>query len=539
MSPCRFGVLARLQLSKIKGREHTRHGDNWMSINKRANILIFCTDEQRSDHLGCMGHPVLKTPNIDRIASEGALFRNCYSSSPVCMPARATMFTGLTNRVTGVRSNGVSLPEDIPTLPGLLAGAGYRTHSVGKLHLKTWGKPGGVDITEVETPEQNPERREYWNRGLIKKSPDNYYGFQTQDSAHGHVDYINGDYKTWLDKHHPGAFAGYACDNADPGPLAIDPELHYNHWIADRSIDFIQEQGRNDRPFFLWCSFPDPHEPFAAVRKWSDVYADVPIELSQNSLELSPESRSDTMNAVGLGTEVHDPAHVKACIRQTYAMVSHVDEQVGRVLSVLETSGKESDTIVVFISDHGDQLGEHGLFFKGIYPYDAHAHIPFVVKVPWSSRKGTVVEDVVSMLDLVPTVLDLVGVEQPEDELMGDWWRDRHGPVAPSLPGEVLSPVLLYGARPDRRNALVEYDTETTTAFDLLQMRTLVTNEYKLVYYVPNNEVMLFDRGNDPGEMTNLAGRADYRSVVSDLLMQLLHEISRTESRRPRQICGA
>lgn len=508
-------------------------------INEPPNILVFCTDEQRSDHLGCMGHPILKTPNIDRIAAEGALFRNCYSSSPACMPARATMITGLTNRASGVRSNGISLPEDIPTLPGLLAEAGYRTHSVGKLHLKTWGKPAGFDVTEVETPEDNPERRIFWDKGMIKNSPDNYYGFQTQDSAQGHVNYINGDYKTWLDETHPGAFDGYAYKKSDPKALEIEPELHYNNWIADRSIDFIQEQSGKDQPFFLWCSFPDPHEPFAAVKKWSDAYADVEIELPQSSTELSPKSQSETMNAIGLGTEPQDREYIEKCTRQTYGMISHIDEQIGRVLDSLEDSGMAENTLVMFISDHGDQLGEHGLFYKGLYPYDAHAHIPFVVKVPWSAQKGMVVEDVVSMLDLVPTVLDLAGVDQPEDELISDWWREKHQPVAPSLPGEALTPVLLNGGRPERRNALVEFDSDLETAFDLLQMRSLVTNEYKLVYYAPGNEIMLFDRKKDPCEMNNLAQGPEYQSVVSDLLRQLLCEISRTENRRPRQLCGA
>ena len=224
--------------------------------SERPNLLVFCTDQQCADYLSCMGHPVLRTPNIDRIAAEGAMFRNCYSSCPVCMPARATMFSGLTNRATGVRANGVSLREDIPTLGGLLATAGYRTHSVGKLHLKTWGKPGGFDVTEVETPEQNPERRVFWDKGLIKKSPDNYYGFQTQDSAQGHVNYINGDYKTWLDENHPGAFEGYACSNADPRPLMVAPELHYNHWIADRSIDFIESRAARPSRSSCGARFP-------------------------------------------------------------------------------------------------------------------------------------------------------------------------------------------------------------------------------------------------------------------------------------------
>jgi arylsulfatase A-like enzyme len=179
-----------------------------VSRNK-PNILIFCTDQQRADHLGCAGHPVLKTPNIDRIAEQGVRLSSCFCSSPACMPARATMFTGLTNRVHGSRTNGVNLPEDAVTLPAILADNGYRTHAVGKLHLNAWSqKAPGVDIAKVETPEENPERLTHWTNGSIKKFPDNYYGFQTVDVTIGHVSYINGDYKVWLDENHPGAYKG-------------------------------------------------------------------------------------------------------------------------------------------------------------------------------------------------------------------------------------------------------------------------------------------------------------------------------------------
>lgn len=513
----------------------------------RPNILIFCTDEQCGDHLGCMGHPHVKTPNIDRIAAQGTLFSNCYSSNPVCMPARATLLTGWTSRVHGVVENGIDLDRNIPTLPGILADAGYRTHAVGKLHLA--GR-GGRDIAPGEDVSECPERRIYWDwpnhwRGACyKKFPDNYYGFQTVELAQGHVHYIYGDYVTWLEENHPGAYAGYKCSNADPHPLAIDPELHYNTWIAERSVEFIRTcSGAGDRtsdggatpstghpaPWFLWCSFPDPHEPFAAVRKWSDAYDDVELELARNQLELSPDSRSDTMTRLGLGTEPLDPNLVKKSIRQTYGMISHVDEQVGRVLDTLEALGIADNTVVMFISDHGDQLGEHGLFYKGVYPYDAHAHIPFLAKVPGTARKGRVVEDVVSMLDMVPTVLDLAGVPHPYESTKDD------GKARPDrrLPGEVLTPVLVGDADPVRKNALVETDRRTTN-LGVVQLRMLVTNDYKLVFYAPTREVMLFDRKRDPQELKNLAGDPAFQPVVNAMLKDLLHELSRTEMPQPR-----
>jgi len=249
---------------------------------------------------------------------------------------------------------------------------------------------------------------------------------------------------------------------------------------------------------------------------------------------LSPHNRSKTMEAVGLGTEVYDPEWVRECIRQTYGMMSHVDEQVGRVLDCLEELGIADNTIVMFISDHGDQLGEHGLFYKGVYPYEGHAHIPFLAKVP-GGVKGKVVDDVVSMLDMVPTVLDLAGVDQPGDERDGEW-REKAAPIQPSLPGEVLTPVLTGDGRPVRRNALIEYDAENYAAFEVLQYRSLVTNDFKLVYYAPTNETMLFDRRNDPDETTNLAEDPDHQGVVLEMFKQLTREIARTEARLPRFI---
>ena len=531
------------------------------TVRDRPNVLLFCTDEQRADYLGCMGHPWLHTPHIDRIAAEGTLFRNCFCSSPVCMAARATMFTGLTNRASGVYSNGVPLNPRIPTLPGILAEAGYRTHSVGKLHLQPWG---GRTIAEGEDTRINPERRIYWKwpghweGGIYTKAPDDYYGFQTQDSVGGHVNYAYGDYVTWLEAHHPGAYAGYRCSLEHPAPLAIDPELHYNHWIADRAIAFLRRHAqesaqpsavRNDsavphsalvrrslgeggfrmphsKPFFLWCSFPDPHAPFAAVRKWSDFYKDVDIELPRHALELSPHNRSETMQRMGKGGKVFDPAWLCECIRQTAAMVSHVDEQVGRVWKALEDTGLADNTVVMFISDHGDQLGEHGLCYKIDYPFDGHMRVPFVARIP-GGRRGQVVDDIVSQLDLVPTVLHMAGVPHPDDLRRAETCGEE-GKPPPALPGEALTSVLRDGAQPGRRNALVEHDT-IRGAFETVHMRTLVTNNYKLVFYAPLGETLLFDRRNDPHELTNLAGRPECRDLLNDLLRQLLAELARTE----------
>ncbi|MFU8780978.1 MAG: sulfatase [Kiritimatiellia bacterium] len=523
---------------------------------QRPNVVVFCVDEQRGDHLGCMGHPHVQTPNLDRLAAEGTLFRNCFSSSPVCMPARATMLTGLTNRTTGVYTNGINLDESIPTLPGILAAAGYRTHAAGKLHHKIWG---GRTIAPDEDTSVNPERRIYWDwpghwQGEhYKEFPDNYYGYQTLDICNGHVNYAYGDYVTWLEKEHPGAYAGYKYSNREPKALTIEPDLHYNHWIADRTIDFIREQvaggkevascrlqveGGSDKPFYVWCSFPDPHEPFAAVEKWADVYKDLEIVLPEHTRTLSPENRCEALRQLGLGQAPFDPDWTRECIRQTYGMISHIDEQIGRVLAVLDETGIADNTVVMFISDHGDQLGEHGLFYKGMFPFNAHAHIPFIAKVPGCRIAGNVIEDVVSQLDLVPTVLDLAGVSHPDDLVRQAKSDEPDAELDPALPGEVLTPVLVHGQRPARRNALIELDW-VKGPFRTLQMRTLVKNDYKLAYYAPTQETMLFDRQKDPDERRNVADDPAYAGVVTAMLKELLAELARTEHRACAQNTSA
>lgn len=505
---------------------------------KPPNVIVFCTDEQRWDHVGCNGNRVVQTPNTDRIAAGGVTFTNCHCSHTSCMPSRAAMFSGLTVQAMGLHGCNASIPPDVPTMPHVLADAGYRTHSAGKLHLTSWGRSPFVARRDATDVAAFPERHANWNEGLITESPNNYFGLQTVDMVTGHVNYANADYKVWLEKHHPGAFAKLAASTRSPEPVDIDPELHYNHWIADRSIEFITRQTKRkmNAPFFLWCSFPDPHEPFAAVRKWSDVYRHVEdMDLPPHYGETAPGNRSRTFDGLGTQAEGYSPEYIKRALRETYGMIGHVDEQIGRVMAALEASGQAENTVVIFTSDHGEQHGEHNLLYKGLYPYQGHTRVPFILNVPWaaSEHQGAVVDVPISSgLDLMPTVLDLAGVPQPGAGTVGLDADCR------TLPGESLAAVALSGARPQRQNALVELSTGGADG-KWVQMRKLVTDDYRLVVYFPTQEVLLFDVRNDPDELENIADRLESRAVVADLMAQMLNEISRTErcpaSRRTRR----
>lgn len=494
----------------------------------RPNILIFCVDQHRADHLGCAGNPVVKTPALDALARAGTRFANAYCASPACMPARATMFTGLSNRAHGVRGNGYPLNASIPTLPGLLAGAGYDTYAVGKMHLQNYHSGG--DEQMALSPSLESMKR--WERGELTASTAPYYGFRKLDLVIGHGDYISGDYKTWLDKTAPGEHAKYRT-LWDPGDLDVDPELHYNHWIADRTIAYLEQQRDAQNPFLIWCSFPDPHFPFSAVKQWADRYRDADIRLPPSALEVNLDKEPHTLRAIRK-LETMNPALLREYTVQTYAMISHVDEQIGRVLSTLAERGLDENTVVVFISDHGEQLGEHGGIDKAVYPYNAQAQIPFIVRLPGSTHKGQVVGEIVSQLDLVPTLLDLARVEQPDDPNCAVATRAELAPLLPSLPGESLRPVLECGDAPQRNCALVEYDLERQVAFEQVQIRMLVMPDHKLTLYLPTGELLLFDRRNDPWERKNLAHDPACQGVLAAMLRQMIQEISRTEPRLPR-----
>lgn len=522
---------------------------------RQPNIIVFCTDQQRADHLGCASHPILRTPNIDALAARGVRFTNCFTSYTACMPARGSMLTGLSHRAGGMRSNGVGLPATFPTLPGLLAQAGYRTHAVGKLHLQPWHAPESFDLLKWERPEENPERILHWRNGSIRRSPSNYHGFQTTELAIGHVTDMQGDYRVWLDKTHPGVSQHYYPPETTPasrtagGAAAWDieapEESHYNHWIADRSIAFLGEVDQA-QPFFLWCSFPDPHAPFAALERWAKVYRDADVAVPDGQDEIAPDRLpADLLAARGGATAFTERARAHhARLRdyyvQTYGMISHVDEQIGRVMAELKALGQENNTVILFLSDHGDQLGEHGFLHKGYWPYDGNARIPFILTGPLVDAPGRTVERVVSLLDMVPTLLEAAGVSAPEDPEVNDNFRDQVGGLPNALPGESLwGCVRDAGALPLRGCALVETDDEHVRSTDLLQMRVLVTDDYKLCHYSPSGEVLVFDRRTDPGERRNLARDPGHAELVAQLLARLTVEINRTEARRPRRFSNA
>lgn len=518
---------------------------------QRPNVLVFVTDQQRYDHTGYAGNPLLRTPNIDRIARDGVQFARHYVNNPLCQPARATLFTGLTPRGHGVRTNGIPLDSAIPTMTGALLDAGYRTHASGKLHFQNYFPPRGanVDTTAQRVdPRTDLERRDLWQARRVTKLPSPYYGLESTDFLGFHGDGTFGEYLQWLEQNSPDAVSLLSRGRPRIPPTGADQswksalpsELHYTTWTADRAIGFLEDQDRSGRPFFLWCSFSDPHHPYCPPAPYDDLYdpASVPMPMRRVGEldDLAPFFRQiyETdlqVSGRAEATSISDE-HLREIIAHTYGMIGLIDDNVGRVLNTLSAQGLSKETIVIFMSDHGDMLGDHWLLNKGPFHFEGLLRVPFVWSWPGHFVPGQRTTALSSHLDFAPTVLDLCGVPIPE----GRTPTEREAPaMLPPWPGRSLAGMLTGSGASVREVALIENDEDYLG----LRLRTLVTERWKITTYAGQPFGELFDLVNDPGEMRNRWDDPAYLAVRDELRQRLLDEIVSTDNVLPRRLAHA
>jgi arylsulfatase A-like enzyme len=490
-------------------------------------VLLFCVDEMRADHMGPAGNGIVRTPNLERIAARGTVFERAYCNNPICMPARATMFTGMLPRDHGLVINGQTLRRDVPTLPGILAEAGYRSHAAGKLHLTPW-----VPKTWPADPARYPECIEYWQRGAVSRFPDSYYGFQTVHFVGGHTAYAYGEYLDWV-KERGGDPALLCPEQALPSEvsapgcyhMAMPEELHYNRFIADSTIQLIEESAQEEAaPFFGWCSFPDPHAPVAPPAPYCTMYdpAEIPLPVWREGEiadlpSVYKDVREGTIQPNGSSSEILPEQQYRELIALTYGMITHLDAEIGRVLDALERTGQMENTVIALVADHGDMMGDHHLMWKAFYTFAGCIRIPFILAAP-GGVGGQRSAALVSQIDLLPTVLDLCGVENPAHSV-GETPFPR-GQVRPLrlLPGRSAAGILAGAEERLHEEIVIENDDPSTG----LRPRALVTDRWRLTIYPETGEGELFDLQADPQECRNLYELAEYARVRAELTERLL-----------------
>lgn len=382
-------------------------------MSSRPNILFITADQLRADALGCYGNPVVQTPHIDALAQQGARLTRMFTAYPVCAPNRGSMVTGRYPTIHGLRANGMRLPADELTLMQHLAAYGYRTYGTGKMHFgPQWQFPADG------TPIMDPDPATAYNP---QPQPDElpWYGFDhvmlTEDHRTGpYADYLaQHGYNVW-DELHSASYPQHATV-ASPFP----EEHHQTTWITDRALDALADHPA-EQPFFLWVSYVHPHHPFNPPVPWDTFYdpADMPLpQWDEAEVVAWPEAyqrkffaTSGSHEAVGMCDLTDaDWQRIKAYY---YGMVSQIDHNVGRLIAALEARGALENTVIVFTSDHGDNLGDHRLLFKGT-TFDCVTNVPFIVRAPSVSTGGEA-DPLASTIDLMPTLLDLAGVPMPE-----------------------------------------------------------------------------------------------------------------------------
>jgi arylsulfatase A-like enzyme len=518
---------------------------------KRLNVLCFVLDQLRYDCLGCYGDGVVKTPNIDRLARAGVVFDRAYVANPLCMPARATFFTGLAPRHHGVRSNGIPLQAEVPTMTEALRQAGYHTHSVGKLHLSPYH--AAKDVKRPGNASCWPEGKDAWDSGAITKLPLPYYGLQTADFVGGHCSYVFGEYINWLREKDASMLPAArgeekledlteACGGESAYKSALPEDLHYNRYIAEKTCEFIEARSADNHPFFCWCSFPDPHHPFVATQPFCDMYDPAAMprpKKSQGELDNLPPfyriiaeegaSRWKCVSGRIAPTEKTDD-QLRQIRALTYAMISSVDAALGRVLDRLDELGLTGNTAICLLSDHGDMLGDHHMLNKGPFHFEGLLRMPMIWSCPGHFSAGVRTPGLASQLDFAPTVLDLCGVSIPEVTAPSE--PEAKLQRAP-WPGKSLVSVLKGQEKKVRDWVIVENDEDYLG----VTLRTFITNRYKITIYGEREDWgELFDLRSDPDEFRNLWHDPQSQQLKNALLAKFLHCYIGEDSPLPRRV---
>ncbi|HEU5103073.1 MAG TPA: sulfatase-like hydrolase/transferase [Roseiflexaceae bacterium] len=450
----------------------------------RPNILIITTDQQRWDALGANGNRDIQTPNLDWLAAEGLSFDHCFVQHPLCMPSRVSFLTGMYPASLGILQMGVPAPPETLTLARLLQSAGYHTANIGKLHL---------------LPHANRDHRE----------PHPSYGFEHLEISDEPGVYEDA-YRAWVRRVAPdqldclsfglppAAYSWYTTMGARydfGGPLPFTGDERYTHsaFVAEQTNAFLARQ-QAGQPFLCIAGFYSPHAPWVVPQRYLDLYDPETFEL--------PELRQAT--AAERAAAGCSEARLRAARHGYYAMISEVDQYVGRILDQLEQQQLAERTIVVFTSDHGEWLGEHLKYGKGYPGDDLVARVPLIVRWPAGIiAPDRTVSAIVEAVDVLPTLLECAGVQVP-----------------PHVQGLSFAAALSDAAFAGRDSALMEH----------AGWKNLRTARYRYLIHADGSE-RLWDLECDPRECHDVAGEPAYAPVLAEHRRLLLARL--IEQERP------
>ena len=493
--------------------------------SQHPNILLITSDQQHYSTLGAVNDRI-QTPALDRLCNEGVRFDRAYCTNPTCTPTRASIITGMYPSQHGAWTLGTKLFEDVPTIGDMLGNAGYFTSLVGKAHFQPLASEPGMESIECQPTMRDLD---FW-----RDFHGPWYGFQHVETArmHGCESHAGQHYAIWMEergfKDWPEYFEDWPLNPEKAERLranrhwAIPEEFHYTRWTGERTAAQIDRAAEEGKPFFLWSSFHDPHPPYVCPEPWASMYDPDDMEpglLTEGEHDRNPEHFRKTQEhdseywaRVRKGEGIHgaschlrDREELKKDMACYYGLVSFMDREIGRILDALDRNGLAENTLVVFTTDHGHFLGQHGLIAKCIHHYEDLLRIPFIVRWPGQAPVGEASDAIQNLVDLSPSFLAAADLDVP-GSMTGvnqlETWR-------------TLKPV---------RTGTVIENHHGTTHF---HMHTYVNQRFKITVYRDGEDGELFDLRTDPGETHNLW----HDPSAADLKCRMLHEFMQTRMR--------
>jgi arylsulfatase A-like enzyme len=470
-------------------------------LSNHPNVLFLFSDQHHASAMGCAGHEIVKTPTMDKLAANGVRFNRVYCQDGICVPSRTSMLTGLYPRTTGCLDNGNNPvhPERFVMLQHLFQQNGYKTGSFGKRHL-----PGSGQMA---------------------------YGWDASATTiSAALDPSDESYREWLKERGLQGRGGGDAMKSNLFCLVseLKPEERDAAYTAEKSMAFLRECKEKNAPFFCWAAFQGPHHAYAPPQKWIDMYPRenmvLPPNVSEPIENLPPELQSWRKNENppwNLGTAAKHKDLYRTFLSHYYAQVTEVDHYMGEIIKELEVLGLADNTIIIYASDHGDFMAYHGMAEKcalGHNVYEDTLRVPMIVSWPKRFKNGMVSEDIVELLDIYPTLVDLLGLKTP-DKMQ-------------KLVGMSLKLVLQSGKTLEREYAFSENWSQAT----------IIGKRYKLGVWIDAGPLpmyaqrdhrgkfpdMLFDLEKDPLEVNNQIDNPELSSVQAELRQALKEWIAKT-----------
>lgn len=466
-----------------------------MSTSSKPNVVLIMVDQWRGDSLSYMGHEQVETPNLDTLASQGVSFDSAYAAVPTCLPARASFLTGMSQRQHGRVGYQENIPWDVypTTIAKTFQEAGYHTQAVGKMHVYPSRYRAGFDDVRLH---------------------DGFLHNQKKDTLpfNEHADVVD-DYVQWF-KNEVGHRAdimemGINCNSYIGHPWNYPEYTHPTNWVTQESIDFLRRRDPT-KPFFLYTSYHRPHAPYDPPQSFMDMYRDVEVPEPPVGDWVPEAPELASWDAITYEGKIR-PHQFKRARQAYWASMTHIDHQIGRLISGLTSAGVMQNTIILFVSDHGDLLGDHNRWRKSS-PLEGASRIPLVMNDGTGRlnlKRGLKSNQVVELMDIMPTLLDACEIEIPK-----------------SVDGRSVLP---YIQKDGKEGHVREYLHGEHDMFRYSYHMIRHHDGLKYIWYDQTGVEHLFDLKHDPNELHNLMDDPAYKERMEELKAVLIEELKDRE----------